>query len=88
MPGLLDKPPQDDRRIYRRFGIKFVALPALIAIALIGLVVSHPSVSQWTSEAVQAEHGATELFGTDLVPDTPPRRLAQPTNQIRTVQAY
>jgi len=88
MPGPLDKPPQDDQRIDRRFGIRFVALPALIAIALIGLVVSHPSVSKWISEAVQAEHVATEFFGTDLVPGTPPPRLAQPTNQIRTVHAY
>jgi hypothetical protein len=53
-------------------------------VALIGFAVSHPSASKWISDAAQAE-----FVGTDLVPDVaPPTRVAQPTNEIRTVKAY
>ncbi len=64
--------------------IKFVVLPILVVIALIGLAVSHPNASKWISEAAQAE-----FVGTDFVPNlAPPTRLAQPTNEIRTVRLY
>ena len=40
--------------------------------------------SKWISDAAQAE-----FVGTDIVPDlAPPTRIAQPTNEIRTVKAY
>ena len=82
MHGPLEKQPRDSA--YRNWDIKLFALPILLAVALIGFVVSHPSASNWISDAAQAE-----FVGTDLVPDlAPPTRLAQPTNEIRTVKAY
>jgi hypothetical protein len=83
MHGSLDKQPQDDQSVGRRWDVKLVALPILVVIALIGMAVSHPSASRWIAEAAQAE-----FVGTDLVPDLAPTRLAQPTNEIRTVKAY
>ena len=83
MHGPLDKQPRDSKSVYRNWDIKLFALPILLVVALIGFAVSHPGVSKWISDAAQAE-----FVGTDLVPDlAPPTRLAQPTNEIRTVKA-
>jgi len=79
--GSLDKPPRDDQR---GWDIKLVALPILLVIALIGLAITNPSASRWISEAAQAEFVSPE-FGLDLAP---PTRLAQPSNEIRTVRSY
>jgi len=84
MHGSFDKPPRDDQSSYLGWDIKLAALPILLVIALIGLAVSHPSASRWISDAAQAE-----FVGMDFVPDlAPPTRLAQPTNEIRTVRSY
>jgi hypothetical protein len=84
MHGPLEKQPRDSKSAYRNWDIKLFALPVLLVVALIGFVVSHPSVFEWISDAAQAE-----FVGTDLVPDiAPPTRLAQPSNEIRTVKAY
>ena len=84
MHGPLEKQRRDSKSAYRNWDIKLFALPILLAVTLIGFVVSHPSVFEWISDAAQAE-----FVGTDLVPDlAPPTRLAQPTNEIRTVKAY
>lgn len=84
MPGPLEDQPRDSESAYRNWDIKLFALPVLFVVALIGFVVSHPSASKWISDAAQAE-----FVGTDLMPDVaPPTRVAQPTNEIRTVKAY
>jgi hypothetical protein len=84
MHGSLDRRPRDDQGSDRGWNIKLVALPILAVIALIGLVVSHPSASRWISEAAQAE-----FVGVDFVPDlAPAARFAQPANAIRTVKSY
>jgi len=84
MQGSLNRPPRDDDRPYRGWDVKLVALPILVVIALIGLAVSQPGASRWISEAAQAE-----FVGTDLMPDlSPPTRLAEPRNEIRTVRRY
>ena len=84
MPGPLEKQPRDSKSVYRNWDIKLFALPILLVVALIGFAVSHPGASRWISEAAQAE-----FVVTDLVPDlAPPTRVAQPTNEIRTVKAY
>jgi hypothetical protein len=80
MHGSIDKSPQADQSIYRSWNIKLIALPVLLVIALIGYAVSHPDVSRWVSEAVQAEFADTDL--------APPKQLAQPANQIHTVLAH
>jgi hypothetical protein len=84
MHGSFDKQPQDEQSNYRSFSIKLVALPVLLVIALIGMLVSHPSASKWISDAAQAEFVGSEFVG-NLAP---PTRLATPTNEIRTVKAY
>jgi hypothetical protein len=89
MHGSFDKQPQDEQSNYRSFSIKLIALPVLLVIALIGMLVSHPSASKWISDAAQAEFVGSEFVGTDLVPNlAPPTRLATPTNEIRTVKVY
>jgi hypothetical protein len=84
MHGPVEEQPQDSRSVYRNWDIKLFALPILLVVALVGFAVSHPGASKWISDAAQAE-----FVGMDLVPDlAPPTRLAQPTNEIRTVKAY
>lgn len=84
MQGPVDKQPQDSRSAYRNWDIKLFALPVLLAAALIGFVVSHPGVSKWVADAVQAE-----FANTDLVPDVaPPTRIAGPKSEIRAVKLY
>ena len=88
MHGSFDKPPRDEQSNYQSFSIKFVALPVLLVVALIGVVVSHPAAVKWISDAAQAEF-VGDLGGTDLQPDVaPPTQMAQPSNQIRTVNLY
>jgi len=84
MQSPVENQPRDSKSAYRNLDIKLFALPVLFVVALIGFAVSHPSASKWISDAAQAE-----FVGTDLVPDiAPPTRVAQPTNEIRTVKAY
>jgi hypothetical protein len=61
-------------RIHRKWGIGAFALPVLIAIALVGLVLTHSEPSSWMSDAVQAEFRAA-------------KQLAQPAGPIRTVRS-
>ena len=84
MHGSLDKQPRDSESVYRNWSMKLIALPILAAIALIAFAVSHPDASRWIAQAVEAE-----FSNTDLVPDlAPPTRLALPSNEIRTINAY
>ena len=69
MQNPVDKQPRGNRSAYRNWDIKLAALPVLLAAALIGFVVSHPDVSKWVAEAVQAQ-----FVGTDSVPN-----VASPT---------
>ena len=84
MNGPLDKQPRNGKSVYRNWDFKLLALPILLSVALIGFAVSHPGASRWISDAAQAE-----FIGTDFAPDVaPPTRLAQPSNENRTVKAY
>ena len=82
MHGSFDKPSESGNRMQRSWSIGFFAFPILLVIALVGLVIAQPTASRWISEAVQAE------FGTDLVLDVAPTRLAKPAMEIRTVKAF
>ena len=87
MHGSFDKRQQDEQGNDQSFSIKLVALSVLIVIALIGMAASHPAAVKWISDAAQAEFVGSDLAGTDLVPDAaPPARMAQPSNEIRTVK--
>ena len=83
MHGSFDQ-PREGKSAYRNWNMKLIALPILGVVALIAFVISHPEASKWIADAAQAE-----FVSTDFVPDlAPPTRIAQPTNEIRTVKAY
>jgi hypothetical protein len=81
MHGSFDQSPQDDQSIYRNWNIKLIALPVLVAVALIAYAISHPETANWISEVVQAE-----FVGSDVVPALAPP--TQPANRIRTVVVH
>ncbi len=84
MHGSIDKQPRDGKSVYRNWSMNLIALPILAVVALIAFAISHPGASRWIAEAVEAE-----FVSTDLVPEiAPPTRVAQPSNEIRTVKAY
>jgi len=62
--------------------MEFLALPALLVIAVIGLATIHSAIPNWISEAVQAE-----FVDHNLVRDITPTQLAQPGMVTRTVKA-
>jgi hypothetical protein len=79
MHGPFDESPKGEPNIYRSWSIKLVALPLLLAIALIGYVVSHPGVIKWMADGMQAE-----FVGSDVGPEgTSPKRVAQPSDRAR-----
>ena len=80
MHDQFDESPKDNPNIYRSWSMKLVALPLLLAIALIGYIVSHPGVIKWMADGVQVE-----FVGSDVGPeDTSPKRVAQPSDRART----
>jgi hypothetical protein len=83
MHGTFDKSRKSYNRIDRGSGIEFLALPALLVIAVIGLAMTHPALPSWISEAVQAE-----FVNPDLVREIAPTQLAQPGMVTRAVNAY
>jgi hypothetical protein len=84
MRGPLDKQPQETHGVYRNSNIKLIALPILFVVALLGFAVSHPDVSRWISEAVQAEFVGPDIdSGRSSV-----RRFAKPANEVPTVKVH
>ena len=73
MHGTFDRSRKSNNRIDRGSGAEFLALPALLVIAVIGLAMIHPALPSWISEAVQAE-----FVNPDLVRDITPTQVAQP----------
>jgi hypothetical protein len=68
--------------IYRNWGIGIFALPVLIAIALVGLVLSRPSASNWMSDAAPTEHATSNAS-----PGAASAHLAQPQATTRAIRA-
>jgi hypothetical protein len=89
MHGTFDKSRKSYNRIDRGSGIEFMALPALLVIAVIGLAMIHPAMPSWISEAVQAEFVNPDLVR-DITPTqlAQPGQLAQPDMATRAVKAY
>ena len=83
MHGTFDRSGKSYNRIDRGSGVGFLALPALLVIAVIGLAMINPAMPSWISEAVQAE-----FVNPDLVRDITPTQLAQPGMVTRAVKAY
>jgi hypothetical protein len=71
-----------DNNIRRSSGAGFLAVPILIAVALVGLAITKPAVSTWIAQAAQAEFADSVV-----IPDVAPMQLARPANEIRTVRA-
>jgi hypothetical protein len=82
MHGSFDNQPQDHKISDRSWSVKLVGLPVLVAVALIGMAVSHPSITKWISDAVQAEYA-----GSNFAPDAAPTQLAQPKSIRRASTA-
>lgn len=84
MHGPFDKNSKGEPNIYQNWNMKLIAVPMLVAIALIGYVVSHPEVIKWVADGIQAEFADSNAGpeGAAL-----PKRVAQPSNQARTITA-
>jgi hypothetical protein len=83
MHGTFEGPREtSDNSTHGRWSIGFLALAALLAIALIGLAAIQPTASNWIAEAVQAEFANTYIS-----PETAPARLVRPASEVRTVRA-
>ena len=67
--------------INRRSGIGFLALPVIIAIAMVALTITQPKVPVWIAQAAQAE-----FAGGVILPDTAPTQLARPAGEIRSAK--
>jgi len=83
MHGPFDKSGKNENSIYQRWGIGFLALPALLVIALIVLAIVQPAASNWIAETAQAE-----FTGIGVMPEQVPTQLARPAMELRTVRAY
>jgi hypothetical protein len=82
MHGTFDRSGESRNRFDRSWSVGLFAVPALFAIALIGLAMTQPAASNWISEAAEAE-----FAGAFITPEIAPTQLAQPAMQIRTVKA-
>ena len=82
MHGMFDRSGKTGKSVNRDSGLRLVAIPALLAVALIALAIVQPNASRWISEAVQAE-----LAMTYPAPEAAPTRLAQPADNIRSARA-
>jgi hypothetical protein len=82
MHGTFDRSGESRNRFDRSWSVGLFAVPALFAIALVGLAMTQPAASNWISEAAQAE-----FAGAFMVPEIAPTQLAQPAMQIRSVRA-
>ena len=82
MHGLFDKSGNAENSFFQRWGIGFLALPALLVTALFALSILQPATSNWIAETVQAE-----FTGISLMPEQTPTQLERPSMAIRTVRA-
>ena len=80
MHGSFDRRDENQNRTERSQRVGFLALPVLLAIALVGLVIIQPSASKWISDAAQLEFAG--------LPDVAPTELARPDTPIRTAKVH
>ncbi len=59
MHGTLERPGKTDKPIELSPGIRFVLIPALLALAVIVLAINQPDLPRWISDAAQAEFANT-----------------------------
>ena len=82
MHGTFNRSIKNRRRHHRNRDFGVLAIPAVLAAALIALVLTEPSASRWISEAAQAEFAASFMM-----PEPAPTQFAQPVDVISTVRA-
>ena len=68
--------------VNRSSGIGFLALPVIIAVAMVALAITQPAVSTWIAQAAQAE-----FAGGVILPDAAPTQMARPAGELRSVKA-
>ncbi len=59
MHGTLGRPGKPDKRVELSPVIRFLFIPALLAIAVVVLAINQPDASRWISDAAQAEFANT-----------------------------
>jgi len=85
MHGRFGQSNRNNQSIYRKWGIGFLALPAILVAALLVLSISQPSTTNWIADAVEAEFSGITMTPEQAPPAQVPVQLAQPTPQIRFV---
>jgi hypothetical protein len=87
MHGRFDKSGNRGGSAYRKWGIGFLALPAVLASALLALSILQPPATNWIAEIVQAEFGGIGSTPEYAAPAQVPVQLARPTPQMRIIHA-
>lgn len=84
MHGSFDEPGEAaNKSIYRSWRMAIFALPVLLVTALIALLIAHPDLPNWMSEAVQAQFGNARM-----TKKAGPTEPAEPAEQVRAVKAH
>jgi hypothetical protein len=78
-----DRSRKSSYRTETKSGVRFLILPAVVALVLIALATLHPKASIWISQAVEAEFGGSGR-AEDLPVQTAQPDMAAP---LRTVHA-
>jgi hypothetical protein len=83
MHGFQQNSRRSDRYDFWNWAVGLLALYGAVALVLVGLMMRYPAISDWVSEAAQAEFAVTTPS-----PEIAPTQLAQPNDEVRTVRAY
>jgi hypothetical protein len=84
MHGKFDRSGENIKRAHLNWNwnVAVLALPTLLAIAMVALALTEPAASTWIAEAAQAE-----FAGFISTSEPAPTQLAKPAGIIRTVKA-
>ena len=83
MHGSCDEPGEAaNKSIYRSWRMAIFALPVLFVTALIALVITHPDLPNWMTEAIQAEFGNAKT-----ATKAAPAERAQQPREVRAIKA-
>ena len=80
MHSRFDRSHKEENGFFEKWGIGFVVLPILLAIAMIVLSMIQPPNTNWVAESVQAE-----LAGKSPTPADAQAQNTKPSTQTRTV---
>jgi hypothetical protein len=72
-----------DRRDFWNWSGNLLAVYGAAVLVLASLMMRFPALTEWVSEALQAE-----AYVMSPAPQDTPTQLAQPSDQMRTVRAY